>query len=530
MAGVTIGAITGNNGLINQAGQAKEDVEIANEKEVIENATVSAMGKNKYGNLKEDEFQEALDKQTGEGKTTVTDVGEAFEVYFIESKRYYEVDIDGNIGDYTLGVTDPYPGDITKDENGNDLDGSEANPYQINCIEDLVAFSNMTNGTGVMFENGTIKEITIINAFVNQYIVVTRDLNFKSNASYVNSQRKDFEDINENGENETLIIELTTGKGFKPIASYKSGETYVMKFLGHFNETSEKIVNIKNLFINRENETVGLFGYISENVNVGAEEITIQNLAITGNVTGSNAGGLVGSVTLDNVDAKIENCINQATINGKGGAGGIIGSKSSSLKNLNINNCKNNGKVTSPGEHSGGIIGYAQNNVSILNCSNLQTIEQTGSGTGYNGAGGITAFSGANVNILNSYNQGKIISNYNTGGIIGFARWAQRYIINCYNTGEVTGVSVGGLVGKIESSNEILNTKNCYYLNTNISKAIGNWNTTQESQEDITGKSESELKSEEILNAFNGIEESTDYDITTFKRWKAGENGYPEFQ
>ena len=71
LAGTTVGLLTGENNIINQAGEAKEDTEIANEKEVIENATVNAMGKNKYGNLKEDEFQEALDKQTGEGKTIV---------------------------------------------------------------------------------------------------------------------------------------------------------------------------------------------------------------------------------------------------------------------------------------------------------------------------------------------------------------------------------------------------------------------------------------------------------------------------
>ena len=161
--------------------------------------------------------------------------------YLIINQGATILDLDGNIGDYTLAVTDPYPGDITRDENGNILDGSKTSPYQINCIEDLVAFSNMTNGTGVMFENGTIKEITGSNTFFNQYIVVTRDLNFKSNASYVNSQRTDFGDINENGENETLITELTTGKGFKPIASYKSGEITVIKFLGHFSIEKMKL-------------------------------------------------------------------------------------------------------------------------------------------------------------------------------------------------------------------------------------------------------------------------------------------------
>ena len=309
LAGTTVGLLTGENNIINQAGEAKEDTEIANEKEVIENATVNAMGKNKYGNLKEDEFQEALDKQTGEGKTIVSDMGESFEVYFSDTKRYYEVDVDGNIGDYTLGVTDPYPGDITKDENGNDLNGSEANPYQINCIEDLVAFSNMTNGTGFIFENGTIKEITERNGFENKYIMITRNLNFKSNASYVNCQRTDFGDINENGENESLIIELTTQKGFLPM----SFEVQEINFKGIFDGNNKMI---KNLYINREG-AVGLFGTINLNTATSFENtIIIKNLTISGNITGGSAGSVLGRTAISNSEIKIENCINEATING----------------------------------------------------------------------------------------------------------------------------------------------------------------------------------------------------------------------
>ena len=40
LAGVTISAITGDNGIIGNAGQAKEETEIANEREIIEIATV----------------------------------------------------------------------------------------------------------------------------------------------------------------------------------------------------------------------------------------------------------------------------------------------------------------------------------------------------------------------------------------------------------------------------------------------------------------------------------------------------------
>ena len=51
LAGITIGTITGDNGIIRNAQNAKEDTEIANEKEVVEKATVQTTGNNKYGNV-----------------------------------------------------------------------------------------------------------------------------------------------------------------------------------------------------------------------------------------------------------------------------------------------------------------------------------------------------------------------------------------------------------------------------------------------------------------------------------------------
>ena len=50
LAGITIGAITGSNGIIGQAQSAKEETEISQEKEIIDISTVEAMGKNNRGN------------------------------------------------------------------------------------------------------------------------------------------------------------------------------------------------------------------------------------------------------------------------------------------------------------------------------------------------------------------------------------------------------------------------------------------------------------------------------------------------
>ena len=98
LASITIGAISGDNGILNNAGKAKEDTEISQEKEIIQIAVVQSMGNNKRGNLEREEFEKELNKQSEEtGTIEVSDIGEEFEVFFTESERYYAVDKDGNV-------------------------------------------------------------------------------------------------------------------------------------------------------------------------------------------------------------------------------------------------------------------------------------------------------------------------------------------------------------------------------------------------------------------------------------------------
>lgn len=99
LAGITIGAITGDNNIIQNALSAKEKTEIANEREIVEEATVRAMGNNKRGNIVRDELQGELDKITGEGKTIVTTDTEeqGYFVKFVDSGRIYKVSIDGDV-------------------------------------------------------------------------------------------------------------------------------------------------------------------------------------------------------------------------------------------------------------------------------------------------------------------------------------------------------------------------------------------------------------------------------------------------
>ena len=279
LASITIGEVTGENGILRNANDAKEQTEIAEEKEIVDRATIQAMGNNKRGNIVEDELQEQLDKITGNGKTEADDVGEEFEVAFTESKRYYTVDKDGTVTGPQEIVEDKSPGDITKDENGDDLKGDEDEPYEIWCIEDLVAFSNMVNGRGIVIENGKPTEINASTNFTNRTVELKTNLNFKSKYSYANSERTDFGDINGNAnDGNTLMNEMTTGTGFKPIGVNGN-------FAGTFNG-NEKV--IYNIFENREG-SAGLF--------INASNATIIDLTLTGEITGTDISAGIATGT-----------------------------------------------------------------------------------------------------------------------------------------------------------------------------------------------------------------------------------------
>ena len=73
-------------GLIKNANEAKEKTEIANEKEVIEQATIQAMRKNRYGNLDKTNLKNSIDNVIGENQVKVYEDQENFSVLF-ETKR-----------------------------------------------------------------------------------------------------------------------------------------------------------------------------------------------------------------------------------------------------------------------------------------------------------------------------------------------------------------------------------------------------------------------------------------------------------
>ena len=109
LAGITIEALTGDNSLIKQTEEAKENAEIANEKELIETATIQTMGKDKYGNVTVEGLQSEL-----EDEATVEKIRKKIVVTINDSKRTYYVDNNGNVFEYIYS-------ELSKMESGNDF-------------------------------------------------------------------------------------------------------------------------------------------------------------------------------------------------------------------------------------------------------------------------------------------------------------------------------------------------------------------------------------------------------------------------
>lgn len=93
LAGISLNLVLGNNGLIKKSKYAKEETTVADEKEKVEMAYVSAALKKLGDTVTAEELQEELDSSVGAGKTVVTSNGDGtLNVLFNEIGHNYNVD------------------------------------------------------------------------------------------------------------------------------------------------------------------------------------------------------------------------------------------------------------------------------------------------------------------------------------------------------------------------------------------------------------------------------------------------------
>ena len=219
LAGVTVSMLTGDNGLLNRAGEAKVLTEEAAEKEKVQLAVMAAEETNGITN---ESLQKALDVEFGENKTKskMFEDGE-ITILVTDTGREYYIDKNGNI---TMSNTT-----AIADEEGLSGEGTQANPYKISSIEDLIYFGN---------------QVRAGNTYSGRFVELTRDLNFKSISSYI-----EYDKIVDAENNIDLMTSMITGEGFTPIGD----SSHV--FRGLFDGKGCKI---KSLYIDTD-EQAGLF-------------------------------------------------------------------------------------------------------------------------------------------------------------------------------------------------------------------------------------------------------------------------------
>lgn len=522
VASVSIGALTGDNGIINQAKQGKDSAEISEEKEIIDISVAQAVNADAMGNLEKSKLQEKLNSNTGNGITEVIDSGNTLVVKFVEKNRYYEIGEDGKTEGPKELIKDDNVGDISK---GGVADGSKENPFQINCIEDLVTFSMMVNG-------GNTELGIASNQFQDQYVALIRTLDFNSIFSYNDYTTTKYGDLNTDGIVEDIRTELTKTDegciGFTPI-----GNATNRYFKGIFDGQENEI---KNIYENLE-KSASLFGYV--------DSAEIKKLTISGEIksTNSDAAGIcfVASKTI------IKGCTNNAKI-----FGGEIGGIAKEITETTILNCENKGKLNGNGD-IGGIVGLLGNNCQIINCVNIGNIIGnaflSGSEGNYAATGGIVGrgVSSDETKIYNCYNVGTVhqnrenvyvYANSSAGGIVGNSGRYGTYITiaNVYNIGEIYGPMFGstqyrgGIVGGYwygGSTNQAV-VKNAYYLDFEDMTGYGKIS----SMAGIEEETKEFMYSNNLVNALNEyIDSNPDgLDITDWKHWKMGEDGYPIFE
>ena len=97
LAGISIAMLSGDNGILKQAGNAKTQTDIAEEKEILQTASLAAMGKSKYGDITKEKLDNELDNNIGNENYSSELVENGISVTFKNSERTYIIDYNGNV-------------------------------------------------------------------------------------------------------------------------------------------------------------------------------------------------------------------------------------------------------------------------------------------------------------------------------------------------------------------------------------------------------------------------------------------------
>ena len=465
LAGVSISTLTGQNGILKRAIEAKNTTEVASEKEGIQMAvTTSQMASANYTSIKKDGLQSELNSYFGKEKTTLEDNKDgSYTVTMNNSKRKYTIEDDGSIIE---GVYDKWNGTDSKEPTEK-----TSNEIHIYTVAELKWIADKVNNDGNTFDGYTI------------YLENNLDFGARETSGTW-----------ENTENEALKWTAIGKQKDIPLKATFEGNNHIIKgvyindetkFNGIFGNSSSILnLTVKNSYIKGGNASGTVVGAVRSgtienchNINstvelydessgvggvVGQVKGVIKNCTnIGGRVVGkksanggTQAGGVVGLLVTGGSQAI--NCYNAGDVTGEGNwVGGVVGGANTSST---IQDCYNMGNVTGKGNFVGGVVGYANPSSTIQECYNTGNV----TGEGKN-VGGVVGGANTSSTIQDCYNTGNVTGEGNlVGGVAGGANPSST-IQDCYNTGNVTGEGnfVGGVAGGADTSSTI---QDCYNM------------------------------------------------------------------
>jgi len=291
-----------------------------------------------------------------------------------------------------------------------------------------------------------------------------------------------------------IIADITLTNNWTPIPAFSGsldGQGYKVTGMtintttandGFINTNTGTIKNIQ--FLNVNCTTSAAFGVIAGKNNGG----TLQNLTVSGTVTSTNTGDVLGGITGELATAgKVTQCYTKLTITSTSGmVGGIVGRLTTSAAGqAEISYCTSAGSIniTAAKNRVGGILGRAEGTIVgggiVKNCQSLMAISSSGASAGSaNGMGGIFgADQNAGIVPLDQcmFN-GSIVTGFSLGGIAGVGSTITNCIVAGTTATPVLLSSNGsspatGTVGGIAGTNKV-SLVNCVVKNTSVRATV----------------------------------------------------------
>lgn len=312
--------------------------------------------------------------------------------------------------------------------------GTEASPYEISSAELFnKIFGGGADNNLETYRNSKWYKQTVDIVLPADYKPATSDADV---TSATDTSVQSVKGIHYNGNNKSITFATGTEENPLVLADAEPYGLWWKPSVIYVNDlTTKGKIYVKPTAINKHVYTGGFVGqgsaYLTNCVNEA--DIDADN--------GNTVGGIAGRLTGGSVTA----CINKGDISGYNNISGIVGWTTG----VGMTNTKNYGNITA-GSNGAGIAYAFSGTISFTNCANLGSVTTNSTAAGILGNQAATA----DITISGCYNAGPITSsNSNAGGILGSTAQSNTNgykidadIINCYNTGVLTGNKIGSCV------------------------------------------------------------------------------------